>query len=781
MNMKIRQMYVGMLPDGSIVEGKDTAQSAIDALRSSGVEGNIVADDIGTLGRGTSFRTNSDVTPEKALAKAGLRPVSKSEVMSLTPEQAVERIRPLFAFMVSEQRKSVMEPDRNKDGSQRYDADGNPLMKQVNRAVLDKNGQPVYGPTGFVQASGALRWADELMGRNAKLVKDTLNADNATSLRTKASGDLIGLNLYPATKLATEFISTYGLQAEARHENWVDAGCPEVYNEEQEQPFGFNHPISQIISSILNTKALPSVVTTLPMGKTTLRRDRYGKEVEKVEEGGESVKRKVEIRFVRGHANTGLNADGTVLTLSEEHRDNLVKAFPNRTAFTTCASASDMCKRTCLVYTGQNTSAFQNDWKKATCLFALVADPVAYLRLVIHAIDNNGLDAYRRGVPFFVRMNLLSDIPWEVMAPWLFKLYGDAPTKWFKEGGVEVKKRRRNPDEEEVSDAKFRAQEARERARLLATFGSKKRPFPVQFYDYTKVDTRDPVAHGVTNYDLTLSYSGTNFEDIRDALYRKGQRVAVVFAGLKMVRERDGEVYTRALYVSEKKAGGTSAAEDKTASYGYGLPVATDLFAPPELVGTREGFRKIVNADRHDARPLDPPNTLEAEPCISGLAWKSTGGGLTVTEAKKKTFFFAASEMEGGGGWIVTGPEGFSRTFAGRGQKGRAEREARRLTALENIRQAAAFVTPTIYIEDSTRKTFVTPLTGDKDTDRLIRAHLYGQTLDETARSRATGVLTRSHLRGKQDTVVGVYLVAETPRETHVGEDGLSALPGTAT
>lgn len=776
----IRQMYVGMLPDGSIVEGKDTAQSAIDALRASGVEGSIVTDDIGTLGRGTSFRTNPDVAPEKALATAGLRPVSKNEVMSLTPEQAVERIRPLFAFMVSEQRKQVMEPARNKDGSQRYDTDGNPLMKQVNRAVLDNNRQAVYGPTGFVQTSGALLWADELMGRNAKLVKDTLNADNATSLRTKASGDLIGLNLYPASKLATEFLSTYGLEAEARHENWVEAGCPETYDEAEEQPFGFNHPISQIISSILSTKALPSVVTTLPMGKMTRRLDRYGKEVEKVEEGGESVKRKVVIRVVKGHKNTGLNADGTVLTLSEEHRNNLVKAFPNRTAFSTCVAASDMCKRTCLVYTGQNTSAFQNDWKKATCLFALVADPVAYLRLVIHAIDNNGLDSHRRGVPFFVRMNLLSDIPWEVMAPWLFRLYGDAPTKWFKEGGVEVKKRRRNPDEEEVSDAKVRAQEARERSRLLANFGSKKRPFPVQFYDYTKVDTRDPLAHGVTNYDLTLSYSGTNFEDIRDALYRKGQRVAVVFAGLKMVRERDGEVYTRALYTSEKKAGGLSAAEDKTASYGYGLPVATDLFAPPELVGTRAGFRKIVNADRHDARPLDPPNTLDAEACISGLAWKSTGGGLTVTEAKKKTFFFTTSQMENGGGWLVKGPKGFSRTFAGPRQKGRAEREARRLTAMENIRQAAAFVTPTIYIEDSTRKTFVTPLTGDKDTDRLIRAHLYGQTLDETERSRATRGLTRSDLRGKQDTVVGVYLVAETPRETHAGDDALSALPGTS-
>ena len=53
--------------------------------------------------------------------------------------------------------------------------------------------------------------------------------------------------------------------------------------------------------------------------------------------------------------------------------------------------------------------------------------------------------------------------------------------------------------------------------------------FPdVQFYDYTKVYKRLDIAEKYGNYDLTFSYSGTNWDECLSAIDR-GFRVAVVF------------------------------------------------------------------------------------------------------------------------------------------------------------------------------------------------------------------------------------------------------------
>lgn len=665
--MKITPVYVALLPDGRIFEGGSTAESAARIVKAQGVE-NVVVDDIGDL-REAVRRTNplsgaAHTSLRGALKIAGLpESISKEEVFALTPEEAVARIRPLFSFLVSEQRKSVLERDE-KTGE----------MVRVNRAVLDVNGRPVYGETKFVSSKNPDVWAGQLMSRNLKLVKDTLNSDNATSLRTRRSGDLIGLNLYPATSLTTKFTKTYG-------------------------PFsstGFNHPLSQIILSLQATGKLPEDVETLPTG----------------------MQQQTEVVPI-----------SAVLTSAQQAR--VTKAFKNKN-FTTCTKASTFCAETCLVYTGQNAAAFQNDWKKATCLFALVADPAAYLRLVIHALDINGAKAAADGIPFFVRMNLLSDIPWEEMVPWLFKLYQDAPADWC----TNYPRTRANP-----------RGGAAQRKKTVAGCGSGQRPFAIQFYDYTKLDARDPASDGVTNYDLTYSFSGINFPAMQEALYGRGQRIAVVFAGFK-ARTVDGrEVYSRALYAATKGTNETvEEAEDKAAKYGYGLPKATDMFArPQDKRAPDKGMRKIVNADRHDARPLDPPNALDTEPCISGLAWKSTSGGVTVSNERKNQFMFRAVQEDAE--WVVRAPSGGSlkgavvSRFGLRG-KGRAEKEASRLSSLENIRQAGAFVTPTLLVE---------------------------------------GTNTYFRALGKEEVkVLGIYVVAETPRETGVGQDALSDLPGEA-
>ena len=715
--MKITQMYAAILPDGRILEGGQTAASAVEIARAAGVEENIVVEDVGTLSRTLTQnprRRNPAMSLDKVLGMAGLPDsISKSDVFALTPEQAVDRIRPLFAFLASEQRVRVGDK---------------------NRAKLDRFGRATLGPTGFVSSKNPGVWAKELMGRNAKLVKDTMNNRNPTSLDTRTSGDLLGLNLYPADKLATEFPATYGTAAEAKYENWVDAGRPDpdgdAFDAETMQVYGFNHPLSQIITSIQSGRGFPRVVRSLPQGEDQT------------------------ITAVKIQTTTSgfgyYDAKAGVLTLNEQQVANIEEAFPKKFGFSTCSGASTFCKSTCLVYTGQNTSAFQNDWKKATCLFALVADPVAYLRLLIHALDEAGAEAAALNKPFFVRMNLLSDIPWEAMVPWLFNLYEDAPSTWYSNAP------KRNPAERKQRTFT----RAQKREMQQAWQRGVKRGFPVQFYDYTKVFGRDPLAAGVSNYDLTFSFSGANAEECGIALYERGQRVAVVFAGVKIKKEGGRDVYQRALYTPTKLAeaeaeaeGGEvtseEVAEDKTAKYGYGLPLETDMFArPQDKKRADKGMRKVVNADRHDARPLDPPNLLTQVPVISGLAWKSTGGGLTVTDKKKTAFVFRPEEMKEGEGWIVRAPlrrgEAVGQValqFSGRGQKGRAEREARRLTALENIRQAGAFVTPTLLIESN--NTFKI---GNR----------------------------------KEIFADGVYVVAETPRETNVGEDGASTLPATA-
>jgi hypothetical protein len=753
--MKITPLYVSVLPDGRIIEGGTTAASAVDAARSAGVDGNIIVDDIGTLGtprrsnptrNGLPTKAERAEALDKALLQAGLPTrVTKEEVFALTPEQAMERLRPLFCFLVSEQRKSVAtttpkldaegKPKLRKvvtvveeDGEQKKVVTYEPSYEMKTKAVVDPVGRPVLGRTNFVTSKNPSLWAKELMGRNAKLVKDTMNNRNATSLDTRVSGDLLGLNLYPANKLATEFVETYGPKAEAAYENWVDAGRPmkgdQGFDANTMRVYGFNHPLSQIIVSVGSGRGVPASVMSLPMGQ---------------------AQQKARISISATSGSTGRYDEAKHhLSLTQSQVENIKRAFRSRDKFTTCAGASGFCMNTCLVYTGQNTSAFQNDWKKATCLFALIADPVAYLRLLVLALDEAGYDASNSGTPFFVRMNLLSDIPWERMVPWLFGLYEGAPDAWYKNAPKVNPSRRRSS-----------------RPQWAAWQRGGSRDFPVQFYDYTKVFERDPSADGIANYDLTFSFSGTNAEECALALYERGQRLAVVFAGVKLKKEGGREVYQRALYSAPKKANpafeeegemveeadgevtSEEAAEDITAKYGYGLPVETNMFARPKDLARRgKGMRAVVNSDRHDARPLDPPNLLTRVPVIAGLAWKSTGGGLTITDKKKNRFTFRAEQLVGMEGWQVVAPGNRPPlVFEGRGQKGRAEREARRLTSLENIRQAKAFVTPTLLVEGT-------------DTFVLVdRERVFAE---------------------------GVYIVAETPREAHVGVDGLSALPGTS-
>ena len=148
---------------------------------------------------------------------------------------------------------------------------------------------------------------------------------------------------------------------------------------------------------------------------------------------------------------------------------------------TLCAGSNAMCRGSCLVFTGNNAVIPYNDHRKAVVTTALLRDPVAFVRLLVEAIRIHVDISRRAGKGLLIRLNMLSDIPWELFTPWLFTTFSD-----------------------------------------------------VRFYDYTKVGDRTPPI----NYDLTYSYSGTNTNMAKRELYRNNRRVAMVFLGM---RKKNGQ------------------------------------------------------------------------------------------------------------------------------------------------------------------------------------------------------------------------------------------------
>jgi hypothetical protein len=134
----------------------------------------------------------------------------------------------------------------------------------------------------------------------------------------------------------------------------------------------------------------------------------------------------------------------------------------------TCVGASRECAEACLVYSGRNEADPYNTVVKTARLSALMQDPNAFGRMLWEACKRHWM-APRATFAAFVRFNVFSDIPWELVFPEIF------------------------------------------------SFGK-------QAYDYTKV----PGRRTPPNYDLTFSYSGRNFDDMQLELSR-GRRVAVVF------------------------------------------------------------------------------------------------------------------------------------------------------------------------------------------------------------------------------------------------------------
>ena len=145
-----------------------------------------------------------------------------------------------------------------------------------------------------------------------------------------------------------------------------------------------------------------------------------------------------------------------------------------------CPCATDECKKACLGKEAGRavmTPVRGGRIEKTNFLFD---DPKTFMRRLTTEIDSAKRKAEKEGKKLAVRMNVLSDIPWEHIAPKLFKMYPD-----------------------------------------------------VQFYDYTKIPGRTTKTEKPQNYHLTFSSTGVNHPGSNWAEARKhldkGGVVSMVF------------------------------------------------------------------------------------------------------------------------------------------------------------------------------------------------------------------------------------------------------------
>jgi hypothetical protein len=142
-----------------------------------------------------------------------------------------------------------------------------------------------------------------------------------------------------------------------------------------------------------------------------------------------------------------------------------------RKRFTLCGGSNKACRMSCLFASGQIPVAEMQSKTKLAMTEALLMEPEAWMRILVASIERHVKDCASRKDKPYVRLNMLSDIPWELVFPDLFGMFPK-----------------------------------------------------VMFYDYTKIAGR----RVPRNYDLTFSFNGDND---RLALYElnRGTRVAVVF------------------------------------------------------------------------------------------------------------------------------------------------------------------------------------------------------------------------------------------------------------
>jgi hypothetical protein len=152
------------------------------------------------------------------------------------------------------------------------------------------------------------------------------------------------------------------------------------------------------------------------------------------------------------------------------NRPGALPLVSRRNTFNLCVGASAECIKSCLVFSGHNTVDPYNMMLKKAKTSAMMLEPEAFGRILLAACEFHQGGDRKRATPM-VRLNIYSDVPWELVFPELFTALPN-----------------------------------------------------LQFYDYTKVPDRQPPA----NYDLTFSFSGRNLPRVQRELAR-GRKAAFVF------------------------------------------------------------------------------------------------------------------------------------------------------------------------------------------------------------------------------------------------------------
>ncbi|NCA17559.1 MAG: hypothetical protein EBS90_11035 [Betaproteobacteria bacterium] len=166
--------------------------------------------------------------------------------------------------------------------------------------------------------------------------------------------------------------------------------------------------------------------------------------------------------------------------------------FPMAKTVGICVGSSAACRALCLVNTGQNALSHAPTLAKLARTRGLYAEPEAWVRMFVESIRKHVESCRNSDYIPYVRPNVFSDIPWEIICPEIFEVFRD---------------RKMAKKYEDMADSKP----------LYAP--------DLIFYDYTKVAGRDVSDH--PNYDLTFSFSGDNWEACDWELDR-GSRLAVV-------------------------------------------------------------------------------------------------------------------------------------------------------------------------------------------------------------------------------------------------------------
>lgn len=265
-----------------------------------------------------------------------------------------------------------------------------------------------------------------------------------------------------------------------------------------------------------------------------------------------------------------------VQVLGSKYGVKTVKLPPGERT-TVCASATAQCSASCLVFSGQHGNDRYNVVKKISLTMALFHEPVAFMRVLYDAIEAWARECECMGAAPFVRLNMLSDIPWELLVPEMFDRFRD-----------------------------------------------------VHFYDYTKVAGRMPMrggAYPIPNYDLTFSYSGSgpNLEALNYEIEQNKRRIAVTFATIG--KSRHILKMSRLLPRKPPAPGGKESAptwpQSAAAAQERGV---SWVGLPEEFMGL-----PVIDGDQSDFRPYDPPK------CIVGLRWKIPSG-QDVTASRARLF-----------------------------------------------------------------------------------------------------------------------------------------------